>query len=85
VSKPERRAGIQEYLRARFTCTEIHISAVTAASPVFQGAVVSRRVSRFRLASKTVLDRQAITGPVVFVGTQLHPRPSLVVPLRVSP
>ena len=35
VSKPERRAGIQEYLRARFTCTEIRISAATAATQVF--------------------------------------------------
>jgi hypothetical protein len=30
VSKPERRAGIKEYLKARSTCTEIQISAVTA-------------------------------------------------------
>jgi hypothetical protein len=28
VSKPQRRAGIKEYLKARFTCTEIQILAV---------------------------------------------------------
>jgi hypothetical protein len=30
VSKPERGAGIKQYLKARFTCTEIQISTVTA-------------------------------------------------------
>ena len=30
MSKPERRAGIKEYLKGRSTSTEIQISAVTA-------------------------------------------------------
>ena len=84
VSKPERRAGIQEYLKARFTWTEIRIPAATAAAQVFQGAVVRRRLSWFRFAAETALGRQAIAGPVVFVGRQYHPRRSLSMPLGVS-
>ena len=38
MKKPERHAGIKEYLKARFTSTETQISAVTAPSLVFQGS-----------------------------------------------
>jgi hypothetical protein len=49
VSKPEGRAAIKEYLKARFTCTEIQISAVTAPSQVFLGAVVGVAYCGFSL------------------------------------
>ena len=84
VSKPERRAGIQEYLQARFTYTENRIPAATAATQVFLGTVVRRRLSWFRFAAETAFGRQAIAGPVVFVGRQFHPRRSLSVPPGVS-
>jgi hypothetical protein len=85
VSKSERRAAIKKYQKARLACAEIHIPAATVPSQVLQGAVVSHQVLRFPFASETALDRQPIAGPVVFVGAQFHPRPSLVVPLGTCP
>jgi len=43
VSKSERRAGMKEYQKAWFTCTEIQISIVSAPSQVCPGAVVNLR------------------------------------------